>query len=73
MKQTAYLINTSRGELVDEDALYNALESELLPVQPKMYFLKNLQAKIINYCHLTTLFSHPILAHTPESQPSEWW
>ncbi|HHX23468.1 MAG: phosphoglycerate dehydrogenase [Tepidanaerobacteraceae bacterium] len=27
MKQTAYLINTSRGELVDEDALYNALES----------------------------------------------
>jgi len=27
MKQTAYLINTARGELVDEDALYDALES----------------------------------------------
>lgn len=27
MKNTAYIINTSRGELVDEEALYNALSS----------------------------------------------
>ncbi len=26
MKKTAYLINTSRGEIIDEDALYNALK-----------------------------------------------
>jgi len=26
MKKTAYIINTSRGEIIDEDALYNALK-----------------------------------------------
>lgn len=26
MKKTAYLVNTSRGEIIDEDALYNALK-----------------------------------------------
>ncbi|MCI0558795.1 MAG: D-2-hydroxyacid dehydrogenase [Nitrososphaera sp.] len=30
MKPTAYLINTSRGEIIDEDALYNALKDNRL-------------------------------------------
>ena len=26
MKKTAYIVNTSRGEIIDEDALYDALK-----------------------------------------------
>ncbi|MFB3105437.1 MAG: NAD(P)-dependent oxidoreductase [Pseudomonadales bacterium] len=38
MKNTAKIINTSRGGVVDEDALYEALKNGYLSVERKLKF-----------------------------------
>jgi D-3-phosphoglycerate dehydrogenase / 2-oxoglutarate reductase len=51
MKKGSILINTSRGELVDEDALYESLASGHLRAAALDAFIKNLPGSAIDSSH----------------------
>ena len=49
MKKTAFLINTSRGSIINEDDLIIALSTNVIAgVQVLMFMKKNLCQKVIN-------------------------
>ena len=48
MKKTAFLINTSRGPIINEDDLIIALSTNVIWELDLMFMKKNLYLKIIN-------------------------
>ncbi|MBD3352700.1 MAG: phosphoglycerate dehydrogenase, partial [Candidatus Lokiarchaeota archaeon] len=70
MKPTAYLINTSRGAIVDEDALYNALKNKKIAgAAIDVYSKEPSSVKDFPFIELDNVIAMPHLgASTKESQ-----